>query len=50
MTIHIQLNGRTYQAPRKPTVVICADGCDPQYIERGFTDGTIPTLAGFRTR
>ena len=32
----IELNGRTYRLPEHPTVVICADGCDPSYIEAGL--------------
>jgi hypothetical protein len=28
--------------------VICFDGCDPAYIERGITDGILPTVASFR--
>ena len=42
------LNGRTYRRPRVPTVIVCADGCDPAYIERGFADGILPAIAAFR--
>lgn len=41
----IDVNGRHYRLPRQPTVVICFDGCDPQYIERGIADGVLPTIA-----
>ncbi len=34
--------------PERPTVVICFDGCDPAYIERGIADGILPTIASFR--
>jgi phosphonoacetate hydrolase len=44
----VELNGRRYQAPRRSTVVICVDGCDPDYIEHGLAAGTIPTIARFR--
>ena len=44
----INVNGRDYRLPRQPTVVICFDGCDPQYIERGVADGVLPTIAGLR--
>src|SRR3954451_14270427 len=44
----IELNGRTYQPPSRPTVVICADGCDPAYIEAGLKAGVLPTVARWR--
>jgi phosphonoacetate hydrolase len=43
----IELNGRRYQKPQRPTVVICVDGCDPEYVERGIADGILPTIAAF---
>jgi phosphonoacetate hydrolase len=44
----IELNGRRYRKPKRPTVVICVDGCDPEYLERGIPDGVFPTIASFR--
>ena len=44
----VEVNGRTYRTPERPTVVICFDGCDPAYIERGIKDGILPTIAAFR--
>jgi phosphonoacetate hydrolase len=44
----IELNGRSYRRPTRPTVVICADGCDPAYLEAGIAAGVLPTIAGFR--
>jgi phosphonoacetate hydrolase len=44
----IALNGRTYRLPQRPTVVICADGCDPAYIEAGIAAGVLPTIARWR--
>ena len=44
----VSVNGRTYRTPERPTVVICFDGCDPAYIERGIADGILPTIASFR--
>jgi phosphonoacetate hydrolase len=29
-------------------VVICVDGCDPEYLERGIPDGIFPTIGSFR--
>src|SRR5579884_134870 len=44
----IELNGRRYRAPDRPAVVICADGCDPAYIEHGLATGSLPAVARFR--
>jgi phosphonoacetate hydrolase len=44
----IALNGRFYRRPARPTVVICADGCDPAYLDAGIAAGVLPTIAGFR--
>ncbi len=44
----LSLNGRSYKAPSRPTVVICADGCDPAYIARGLADGILPRIARLR--
>ena len=44
----IELNGRRYPKPQRPTVVICVDGCDPEYLERGIPDGVFPTIGSFR--
>jgi phosphonoacetate hydrolase len=43
----IELNGRQYRRPRRPTVVICADGVDPRYLEQGIPDGVFPTIGAF---
>ena len=44
----VQVNGRSYRVPERPTVVICFDGCDPEYIRRGLADGILPVIAGLR--
>ena len=46
----IELNGRRYHSPKCSTVVICVDGCDPEYLERGIPDGVFPTIGSFRHR
>jgi len=46
----VELNGRSYCLPVQPTVVICADGCDPAYIEAGFAASMLPTIAQWRDR
>jgi phosphonoacetate hydrolase len=28
----IEVNGRVYTKPKRPTVVVCLDGCDPRYL------------------
>ncbi|HEX5452385.1 MAG TPA: phosphonoacetate hydrolase [Stellaceae bacterium] len=47
-TAMIELNGRCYRAPERPTAVICADGCDPAYLEAGLRGGVLPTVARWR--
>jgi phosphonoacetate hydrolase len=44
----IELNGRRYRTPQRPTVVVCVDGCDPEYLERGIPGGIFPTIGAFR--
>jgi phosphonoacetate hydrolase len=46
----IELNGRWYRRPTRPTVVICADGCDASYLEAGWAAGMLPALARCRDR
>src|SRR6266568_6143707 len=48
MSETIELNGRRYRKPERPTVVICFDGCDPAYVERGIPDDVFPTIGSFR--
>lgn len=43
----VELHGRRYQLPRQPTVVVCVDGFDPTYLERGCADGILPHLSEF---
>ena len=43
----IQLHGRTYNLPQRPTVIICIDGFDPEYLQQGIEDGILPNLASF---
>jgi phosphonoacetate hydrolase len=47
MSDAIELNERHYRKPQQPTVVICVDGFDPAYVERGIADGILPAIAGF---
>src|ERR1700733_13107408 len=40
----VEANGRSYAVPGRPVVVICLDGFDPEYLEHGIADGTLPTI------
>jgi phosphonoacetate hydrolase len=40
----LQVNGRHYAAPKAPTVVICVDGCEPDYIAQAVAAGQMPTM------
>ncbi|HEV2335612.1 MAG TPA: phosphonoacetate hydrolase [Stellaceae bacterium] len=48
MSQSIALNSRSYRLPTRPTVVICADGCDPAYLDAGLAAGVLPTVARWR--
>ncbi|OAA58215.1 Phosphonoacetate hydrolase [Cordyceps fumosorosea ARSEF 2679] len=41
----VTLHGRTYQLPKKPTVIICVDGFDPEYLADGLAAGILPNMA-----
>ncbi|MCC6810634.1 MAG: phosphonoacetate hydrolase [Deltaproteobacteria bacterium] len=41
----VTVNGRRYAWPKKPTVVICLDGCAPEYFEKAVAAGKMPNLA-----
>jgi phosphonoacetate hydrolase len=43
----VALNAVTYRWPTRPVVVVCIDGGDPAYFERGLQDGVIPTVERF---
>jgi len=43
----LQLNKREYTWPKKPVVVVCIDGGDPEYIDSGIEDGIIPNIEDF---
>ena len=35
----IAVNGRTYRWPERPLVVVCVDGCEPDYINQAIEAG-----------
>jgi phosphonoacetate hydrolase len=41
----ITINAREYRFPRRPTVAITIDGCDPSYLDDGLARGLMPRLA-----
>ena len=41
-TIHV--NGRDYKLPTAPTVVVCVDGCEPDYLAQAVATGHMPWL------
>ena len=40
----VQANGRHYAKPRAPVVVVCVDGCEPDYITQAIQAGVAPYL------
>ena len=40
----LTVNGRTYQWPDQPLVVVCVDGCEPDYVTRAVEAGAAPFL------
>ncbi len=44
----LTVNQRTYPWPRQPLVVVCVDGCEPEYINQAIAGGRTPYLAELR--
>jgi phosphonoacetate hydrolase len=40
----IEVNGRSYRVPTAPTVVVCVDGCEPDYLAQAVATGHMPWL------
>ena len=40
----ITVNQRAYKIPTRPTVVVCVDGCEPDYIAQAVAHGAMPWL------
>jgi phosphonoacetate hydrolase len=45
MTQQITVNSRTYRFPSAPTIVVCVDGCEQEYITQAVLAGHAPFLA-----
>ena len=44
------VNGREYRWPQRPVVVVCVDGCEPDYINQAIQAGAAPFLGGLNGR
>jgi phosphonoacetate hydrolase len=42
----IEVNGRSYRRPERPSVVVCVDGCEPDYIAQAVAGGHMPWMKG----
>jgi phosphonoacetate hydrolase len=40
----IEVNGRRYRMPAQPVVVVCVDGCEPDYLAQAVASGAMPYL------
>src|SRR6516225_5510362 len=40
----IEVNGRSYRLPERPSVVVCVDGCEPDYIAQAVAGGYMPWM------
>ena len=40
----LNVNGRSYKQPSQPTVVVCVDGCEPDYLAQAVAAGHMPWL------
>ena len=47
---HVDVNGRRYRMPGRPLVVVCVDGCEPEYLTQAIAAGRAPFLASLRER
>ncbi|WP_303979676.1 phosphonoacetate hydrolase [Dongia mobilis] len=42
----ITVNGKNYAWPQEPIVVVCVDGCEPDYLHEALKAGVMPWLKG----
>ncbi|MEO8102073.1 MAG: phosphonoacetate hydrolase [Betaproteobacteria bacterium] len=40
----LNVNNRSYRLPQTPTVVVCVDGCEPDYIAQAVAHGHMPWM------
>ena len=41
----VEVNGRRYRWPDRPLVVVCVDGCEPDYVNQAIAAGSAPWMA-----
>ena len=46
----LTVNGRSYAWPRRPLVVVCVDGCEPDYLTRAVAMSAMPWLGSVLAR
>ena len=44
----LTVNRRSYRWPQRPLVIVCVDGCEPEYINQAIATGRVPFLAALR--
>jgi len=49
-TKSIAVNGRSYRWPARPLVVVCVDGCEPDYVNQAIAAGSAPWMASLNGR
>ncbi|MBV9317288.1 MAG: alkaline phosphatase family protein, partial [Gammaproteobacteria bacterium] len=42
--MRIEVNDRSYRLPERPCVVVCLDGCEPDYIAQAVAGGHMPWM------
>ncbi|HUR87929.1 MAG TPA: phosphonoacetate hydrolase [Ramlibacter sp.] len=40
----LRVNGREFAEPKQPTVVVCVDGCEPDYVAQAVAGGHMPWM------
>ncbi|MBT2746408.1 MULTISPECIES: phosphonoacetate hydrolase [unclassified Lysobacter] len=50
MRSEIQVNGHRYRLPAQPTVIVCVDGCEQEYINLAVQAGVAPFFASLAQR
>lgn len=43
----MKVNNREYQIPKLPVVVVCVDGCEPDYLGQAVAGGHMPWMKKF---
>jgi phosphonoacetate hydrolase len=45
MSSTVTLHAKSYTIPTRPTVIVCIDGFDPEYLASGLSKNILPTMA-----